>query len=519
MAELVDAVTRDQALPFDEARAAGWIAPIPADQHKAYLDLNVGQSLAPRARRARDRVHAAARHRPQHGGAVLAAAGFRRRASARAGRSPTASSPTFTFRAPNPEVRESMERAMRAGRCARRRRSCWPRDPDADRIGLVRACARRAATASSSATRSPRCSPHFKLEKLAALGRLPRRPLLIKTEVTTELIAAIARNFGAALVGDLLVGFKYHRPTCSSGSSAGDYPGVLATLDDFVVGVEESHGMLVTPEMRDKDAAGAALLLAELASELIEQGRTLVDYLDGIYLELGYFANRLTSTVMTGAMGLANIRRIQAALRATPPTALAGLRVVEAIDHLDESGPLGPIVSATDAASRDVLVFRLEGGARAILRPSGTEPKNKAYVEVPLSPLGVDAGAAALARQRAEGDRRALEIADSLSQQMLRVIGVDLPRFALRVSGLVSLDHRIDFAHRFVPALVERARANPPTAELRAWIDAGLESYGKDARGLTADAMRAFLGEERAAGRTPGPALDAIERAFFLDVT
>ena len=218
---------------------------------------------------------------------------------------------------------------------------------------------------------------------------------------------------------------------------------------------------------------------------------------------------------MTGAMGLANIRRIQAALRETPPAELAGLRVVEAIDHLDESGPLGPLVSQTDAASRDVLVFRLEGGARAILRPSGTEPKNKAYVEVPLPPLGVDAGAAALERQRAEGDRRTLEIADALSQQMLRVIGVDLPRFALRVSGLVSLDKRIDFAHRFVPALVDRARANPPAAELRAWIDAELESYGKDARGLTADAVRAFLAEERAAARTPGPALDAIERAFF----
>src|SRR6059036_2175203 len=145
--------------------------------------------------------------------------------------------------------------------------------------------------------------------------------------------------------------------------------------------------------------------------QLADQGHTLVDYLDRIYLELGYYANRLTSTVMTGATGLASIRKIQAALRAAPPAELAGLRVVEAIDHLDESGPLGPLVSETDAASRDVLVFRLEGGARAILRPSGTEPKNKAYVEVPLPPLGVDAGAAALAQQRKEGDRSTLEIA------------------------------------------------------------------------------------------------------------
>jgi hypothetical protein len=76
---------------------------------------------------------------------------------------------------------------------------------------------------------------------------------------------------------------------------------------------------------------------------------------------------------------------------------------------------------------------------------------------------------------------------------MLRVIGVDLPRYALRVSGLVSLDKRVDFARRFVPALVARAQENPGAGALGEWIDRELASYGKDARGLTADAMRAFL--------------------------
>lgn len=513
LADLVDAVREIRRMPFEEALASGWIAPIPADQHKAYVDLNVAQSLAPRARRAR------VVFTPLNGtgantvGAVLTAAGFRVD-GVREEAEPDGTFPAIPFRAPNPEVRESMERAVRVAEAcgAELVMAC---DPDADRIGI---CARAGDGRYRffHGNEIAALVVHYKLEKLAALGRLPRHPLVIKTEVTTELIAAIARKFGAALVGDLLVGFKYHGHVLER-IERGDYPGGF-TLADFIAGVEESHGVLVTPEIRDKDAAGAAILLAELASELALQGQTLVDYLDRIYLELGYFANRLTSTVMTGAMGLANIRRIQAALRETPPAELAGLRVVEAIDHLDESGPLGPLVSQTDAASRDVLVFRLEGGARAILRPSGTEPKNKAYVEVPLPPLGVDAGAEALGRQRAEGDRLTLEIADALSQQMLRVIGVDLPRFALRVSGLVSLDKRIDFAHRFVPALVDRARANPPAAELGAWIDAELESYGKDARGLTADAVRAFLAEERTAARTPGPALDAIERAFFAGV-
>jgi hypothetical protein len=118
-------------------------------------------------------------------------------------------------------------------------------------------------------------------------------------------------------------------------------------------------------------------------------------------------------------------------------------------------------------------------------------------------------------QKRQEGDRRTLDIADALSQQMLRVIGVDLPRYALRVSGLVALDKRVDFAHRFVPALVERARANPADGDLGAWIDRELSSYGKDARGLTIEAMRAFLSEQRAGQGAPGAALDAIERAYF----
>jgi phosphoglucomutase/phosphomannomutase len=510
LADLVDAVREIRRMPFEAARAAGWIAPIPPEQHRAYVDLNLAQSLAPQARGARVVFTPLSGTGGNTVGAVLAAAGFRVE-SVPEEAEPDGSFSAVPFRAPNPEVRESMERAMRqAEACgAELVMAC---DPDADRIGL---CARAADGRYRfvSGNEIAALVVHYKLEKLAALGRLPRKPLVVKTEVTTELIAPIARKFGAVLVGDLLVGFKYHGHVLERIES-GDYPGGF-TLADFVAGVEESHGVLVTPEIRDKDAAGAAILLAELASELAGQGRTLVDYLDAIYLELGYFANRLTSTVMTGAMGLANIRRIQAALRERPPAELAGLRVTSAIDRLDESGPLGPLVSRTDAASRDVLVFRLEGGARAILRPSGTEPKNKSYVEVPLPPLGVGAGAAALARQREEGDRRTLEIADALSLSMLRVIGVDLPRFALRVSGLVSLDKRIDFAHRFVPALVERARAHPAPDGLRAWIDGELESYGKDARGLTADAVRAFVAEERTASRTPDTALDAIERAFF----
>lgn len=511
LARLVDAVEGIRRTPFEEARASGLIVSIPPEQHRAYVELNVGQSLDAAARGAR------VVFTPLHGtggntvAAVLDAAGFSVETVPEEAE-PDGSFPAVPFRAPNPEVRESMERAVRLAR-ERGADLVMACDPDADRIGL---CARNVDGSYRffDGNEIACLVTHYKLEKLADLGRLPAKPLVVKTEVTTELLGPICERFGAALVGDLLVGFKYHADVLGR-IERGDFPGGF-TLDDFVIAVEESHGVLVTPAIRDKDAAGAAILIAELASQLGAAGRTVGEYLDRIHLELGYYANRLTSTVMTGAKGLAHIRRIQAALRESPPTELGGLRVVETRDHLDERGPHGRIRSGTDAASRDVLVFRLEGGGRVILRPSGTEPKNKAYVEIPLPPLGAEAGAAALARQREEGDRLTLEVADGLSQHMLGTIGVDLPRYALRVSGLVSLDQRIDFAERFVPSLVERAAREPETAALSAWIDAELGGYGKDARGLTGAALRAFLsGERERDGGAPTSVLDAIERAFF----
>src|SRR5262249_5402045 len=139
LAQLGDAVREIRRMPFEDAMASGWIAPIPAAQHAAYVDLNVSQSLAPRARRAR------VVFTPLNGtggntvGAVLAAAGFRVE-SVPGETEPDGRFAAIPFRAPNPEVRESMERAVRVARgCgAELVMAC---DPDADRIGI---CARTA---------------------------------------------------------------------------------------------------------------------------------------------------------------------------------------------------------------------------------------------------------------------------------------------------------------------------------------------------------------------------------------
>jgi phosphoglucomutase/phosphomannomutase len=368
---------------------------------------------------------------------------------------------------------------------------------------------------------------HYKLAQLQRLGRLPRHPLVVKTEVTTELLRPITAQFGGTLIGDLLVGFKYHGNVVDCLEKQGSFGTVQGTVDDFVIGVEESHGILVTADVRDKDAAGAAILLAELAALQRQKGATLVEYLNSIYRQYGYYANVLTSMVMTGAEGLANIEKIQQTLRRQPPETMAGYAVVKRVDHWDEQGPHGPMKSETDRASRNVLGFTLENGVRVIIRPSGTEPKNKIYIEVPAAPLGLQATDEALARSKAEADALAQQVADDFTRQMLAIIGVHLPDYALRLSGLLPLDKRQDFVEQFLPGLEQQVHALGASGTSREavshWIDTHLASYGKDARGLVHDAMAAYLQTERqrlGAMTTPEATrrrqcLQAMETIFF----
>jgi phosphoglucomutase len=524
MSQHVERVTRIRSVSLREAKASGLIHVLPAEVHAEYIRINLDQSLHPDARAAR------VVFTPLHGtsdttvGEVLRGAGFEVHPV------PEQSTvdgmfPSVPFRAPNPEVPESMHLATELAR-ELEADIVFACDPDADRIGVTVRDGDgnyRFLTGNEIAV----VVTSYKLAALRELGRLPQHPLVLKTEVTTDLLEPITRNFGGQLIGDLLVGFKYHGNVLGQLESAGRFGDVRATIDDFIIATEESHGILVTPTMRDKDAAGAAILMAELAAIQRAANRTVSDYLDDIYLQFGYYANLLVSTVMTGAEGLVAIQTIQSGLRTTPPEAIGGLRVVGTVDHRDPNGPHGPILSESDRVSRDVLLFQLEGGARVIVRPSGTEPKNKIYIEVPSAPLGAAAAKAALREAMAKAMALARRIGDDLTNQMLGILGIQIPSYALRVSGLVSLDRRVSFAREFIPALEAKVIAidegHATSEDVGTWIDESLRGYGEDARGLVAEAIRAYLDEERERmaglpanehGRR-GRALDTIS-GFFL---
>ncbi len=485
MAREVDLVVNINAMPFADARAGGWVSDYPAAVHDAYVALNVATSLLPHARSARVVFTALHGTGDTSAFAVMRAAGFH------VDLEPTQAThdgafPEVPFRTPNPEVPQSMDRAVALATKlgADLVMAC---DPDADRIGLV----------AREADGSWRFFTGNEIAALITEHRLVHgkfaNPIVMKTEVTSDLVARVAARHGAQVVGELMVGFKYIGDGLKHLDAGGEFAGVHGTAADFVIGVEESHGVLVTAEIRDKDAAGAALALAEMASDWKDRGLTLGDALRALWAREGYVANRLVSTVMRGATGKGRIERIQASLRVDPPTEIAGLAVTAFADRRDEAGPLGPIKSGTDLASRDVLVFRCGAGNRVILRPSGTEPKNKVYVEVIGAPGEAPSSV----------DARAERLAFGFAALMLARADIALPEWALRVSDLVAIEQKQELAERILPTLCARLAAGtePRDPALQHWLDDALRPFGKDPRGLVAPALRAWaeLAEEAVA--------------------
>lgn len=481
MAKLVEAVDRIEVMDFVDAGA--FVREYGVEVHDAYVQANLAASL-------RQERTATVVFTGLHGTGdttvvdVLRAAGFEVTVE------PTQAPhdgrfPEVPFRAPNPEVPASMERAV-ALATERGADIVLATDPDADRIGL---CARDGD--------GYRFFTGNEIGALVTEYRLTygtyARPIVMKTEVTSELVSRVARRHGAQVVGDLLVGFKYIGDGLRRIEEGGAFAGAEGRIEDFVVGVEESHGVLVTPAMRDKDAAGAALSLAEFASVLKLRGQTLADALRQLWAREGFVVNRLVSMVMRGAAGKARIDAIGKSLRASPVRTIASLPVTELHDRADPGGSLGPIKSGTDAASRDVLVMRLgglaEGSARVILRPSGTEPKTKVYVEVCGAP-GEEAAAV---------EARAAEIATAFTIEALSRAGIAIPAWALAVSDLVPIEQKAHFAEALIPGVVERLGGDDPAA----WIDGQLAAYGKDPRRLVAPGVVAWLaaGAPGGAGR------------------
>jgi phosphoglucomutase len=387
--------------------------------------------------------------------------------------------PTVPFRAPNPEVPQSMDFAVTLAKKVGAD-IVMATDPDADRIGAVvqHLGTWRALTGNEIAT--------LVVDHALTQWKGAGRPLVVQTEVTTGFIGRMARARGADVIDHLLVGFKYIGDVNRQIEEFGAFGEMTTSLSQFVAGVEESHGVLISQYIRDKDAAGGALYLAEAASLAKARGETLVDRLEQLWSTYGYVTNKLVSTVMQGAAGRAQIEAVQQSFRDRSPPSLAGLTLTGVADRQDTNGVFGAITSGTNLESRNVMVFSFGDEARVILRPSGTEPKNKAYVEVRGSKC------TDLKAEISRVESLASELSIAFVDEMLSRVDLELPRWAHEISGLVPVESKVAFVETLA-TLVSKLMAGE---HVERWLAEELSGSGADATGLFREAVIAYLEQE-----------------------
>ena len=199
---------------------------------------------------------------------------------------------------------------------------------------------------------------HYILSSLDKAGKLPKDGAAVKSIVSTSLANRICERYGVAMF-ETLTGFKFIGEKIQQFMDAGDHT--------FLFGFEESYGFLSSTFVRDKDGVNASLLVSEVACACMDAGITLYDRVQEIFAEYGYYIEKVVSTTLPGKDGLARMKEIMSGLRAKPPKEIGGLA---------SNGKTEP----TGLPESDVLYFELEGGNWVCVRPSGTEPKIKLYV-------------------------------------------------------------------------------------------------------------------------------------------
>lgn len=512
LAAIVEQVREIRIASESEVAASGLVVDVPSDARQAFIDMNLRLPVRNGTRAGRFVFTSLHGTGVNTVGRCLEEMGYRRDSQLFYVEKQCEYRSDFKhvmFRSPNPEVPETLamgiQRAKEVGGDL-----LLATDPDADRLGG--AARDRDGYKFLTGNEFASILTRYRLESLEAAGRLPTRPLGIKTEVTTDLVRKLVESKNGVVIGDLLVGFKYIAAVLGSLERTGSFRSVSATLDDFILAAEESHGFMLTPEVRDKDAAGAAVILAELTSELSKRGMSVYDYLVDTYKRFGYHSNSVRSTVMHGATGSASIRKIQQLLRDNPPEAIGGRKVLGVNDYWDES-KYGPFLSETDRSSRNLISYSIEGGIKATIRPSGTEPKNKVYLELAAAPLGPAATREQFESHRQGVDREVKEFSNRFLLEMLSLIGVTVPEYAFEISDLVALPSKVDFCDRFLPEFEKRAGSvlagDSDEASVSSWVDETLKPYGPDARILVGRAFEAY-----AASTAPSARLD-MQRQIF----
>lgn len=272
---------------------------------------------------------------------------------------------------PNPEIREALQLGLQY--CDQVKPDLLlATDPDADRVGIAVPDG-KGGYALFSGNEVGAMLLEYICEQRIQKGTMPKHPVAVKTIVTTDIVEAICKAYGVELI-EVLTGFKF----------IGEQIGFLEEKgeeDRYIFGFEESYGYLAGSYVRDKDAVVASMLICEMAAYYRTKGISMMQARENLYQKYGVYVHAQHSFTFEGESGMIRMQNIMEHLRTHRPEQIDNLKVIQFADY--EKQVSIDLTTGTETAitlpKSNVLSFTLEQGAKVIIRPSGTEPKIKAY--------------------------------------------------------------------------------------------------------------------------------------------
>lgn len=408
--ELVSGVRDIRRLPLGSG-GERWVTQIGPEVDEAYLaavaSLSVEQTRS--ARITFSAIHGAGKTNVLP---VLQRAGFEVRPVAEQ-LEPDPNFPTAAGKLINPEYREVVALPLAYAQTVDADLAICA-DPDADRAAVgARPTPQRTQLELLRGDDVGAALAHFVLKRRQELGLSSPNDLVLETFVTTSLITDVARSFSTECISDLNVGFKWMAQIIQQREDEGRV--------GFFFAAEESIGYLAGNFERDKDAAIAGLLVAEMASALKDRGQTIWTYLDELYAEYGCYRNLQHLVELPGKSGMQIMREVMLGLRRTPPAMLGGRPVLRVMDRLSEDKRTRDAYALGSGDDQITFVLSEDLRNRVTARPSGTEPKLKYYIQL-YEPVRGDV-------QSVKGplSEQAQRVAMDVVEQSGAVIGQDLP--------------------------------------------------------------------------------------------
>ncbi len=360
-------------MDFDAALSEGLIKYIPASLDEAYMQNVIGQAVNPDIiKQVADTLEIV--YTPLHGAGykmvpeVLRRVGLKHMDVVEEQMVLDGDFPTVAY--PNPEVPDVFELGIKLSEKVHSD-LIIATDPDCDRVGIM-SRDKSGKFVRLTGNQVGALLLDYIITAYEETG-MPENPYAIKTIVTTDMVTKICEAHGIKL-HNVLTGFKFIGEVIKQYEAAGN--------GSYIFGFEESYGYLKGTYARDKDAVVASMLLCEMAAYYSTKGMTLCDALQGLYDRYGYYDEGVANIYMDGLDGIERMKKLMNDLREAPPTELAGRRIVEIRDYLNDTVldvDTGKVTS-TGLPSSNVLYYVTECGDVIVIRPSGTEPKIKIYI-------------------------------------------------------------------------------------------------------------------------------------------